>query len=838
MKKWFKKAAAISLTAAMTAGLCACGGGDAGQGGSGSGKGDTSNAELAKENVYHLQEFEVPQIVDLQNGYLDVYSAVHRDGNVWIVMGVTDWSNGDSTEVKILTMKEDGSGQQLVTLEAPDADNAQEGEPDSDNVQEEPDLPEGESQITSSAEEEADANAEEAASYVWESDSYSNFCITSEDLVIGLRSHYLEDGSDPENYISENHIYLCCWSLDGGLKWQQEMGDLENSDEKYLYVSRIMPKKSGGASVLICGDEYYKISVDADGAMGEREALSEDLEKILNTLSQMVTRQDGSLILLYSDENDWQKQFIVTYDPETNTLGQTAELPASMAYNGYRILTGGADSDLVFSTETGVYTYNIGDTEISKKMDFVNSDVSIGNFYAIVELSASSFLSIYGDAVSGNDDYNVKGGLFTYVDPADIPDKSVIVMGGNYINSNLRQRVTEYNRSSDTYRIVLREYDSYNNYEDYSAGWTKLNNDIITGNMPDILIADNLPIENYISKGLLADIGKLISEDEELSQVEFLQNVFDAYSVNGTLYCVVPSFGVNTMIAKTSLVGDGSDWNMEKMQQVLAQMDEGTQAMGDLTQAGFMGTAMSYCGNEFVDPATGKCSFNTDNFIAMMEFAKTLPEEINWDELYQDEDYWSNYDSQYRDNRTLLCQVYIGSGQGLNYQLNGSFGEPVTFVGFPTENGKGAYISPSEMYALSAKSKNLQGAWEFIRYYLTNEYQEALPWGLSVNKQICTQQLQDGVKKSYYTDENGNEVEYDDYMMINGEEIVVPPLSQEQVDQVRDYVFSVDRAYYYNENVTNIVNEEMGAFYTGQKSAKEVADTIQNRVQLYVDENR
>ena len=64
-------------------------------------------------------------------------------------------------------------------------------------------------------------------------------------------------------------------------------------------------------------------------------------------------------------------------------------------------------------------------------------------------------------------------------------------------------------------------------------------------------------MDNYVAKGLLADISKLISKDEELSQTEFLQNVWDAYSVNGKLYYVIPRFAVVTMAAKTELVGDG-----------------------------------------------------------------------------------------------------------------------------------------------------------------------------------------------------------------------------------------------------------------------------------------
>jgi len=221
-----------------------------------------------------------------------------------------------------------------------------------------------------------------------------------------------------------------------------------------------------------------------------------------------------------------------------------------------------------------------------------------------------------------------------------------------------------------------------------------------------------------------------------------------------------------------------------------------------------------------------------------VQINKTLPEEIDWDSLYGNDNYWTSYESQYRDNRTLLMQLYIGNMSNLNYQLNGNFGEPVTYIGFPTESGKGSYISANQSFVLSAKSANLDGAWEFVRYYLTDEYQKELEWGMAVNKQVFMEQSQKALQKPTYRDENGNEIEYEDTFYINGEEIPLPPLSQEQLDQVINFVLSVDRAYYYNEDVLNIVNEEMGAFYTGQKSARDVANVIQSRAQIFVDENR
>lgn len=41
-----------------------------------------------------------------------------------------------------------------------------------------------------------------------------------------------------------------------------------------------------------------------------------------------------------------------------------------------------------------------------------------------------------------------------------------------------------------------------------------------------------------------------------------------------------------------------------------------------------------------------------------------------------------------------------------------------------------------------------------------------------------------------------------------------------------------------DQNIANIINEESGAFFAGQKSAEETARIIQNRVSVYIGEIR
>ena len=61
--------------------------------------------------------------------------------------------------------------------------------------------------------------------------------------------------------------------------------------------------------------------------------------------------------------------------------------------------------------------------------------------------------------------------------------------------------------------------------------------------------------------------------------------------------------------------------------------------------------------------------------------------------------------------------------------------------------------------------------------------------------------------------------------------------TQADIDKVMDIINSTTQINRYNNTVTDIVNEEAGAYFSGSKSAEAVAEMIQNRVQNYLDEN-
>lgn len=95
--------------------------------------------------------------------------------------------------------------------------------------------------------------------------------------------------------------------------------------------------------------------------------------------------------------------------------------------------------------------------------------------------------------------------------------------------------------------------------------------------------------------------------------------------------------------------------------------------------------------------------------------------------------------------------------------------------------------------------------------------------------------------KTYtYTDENGEEItqEYNNELYIKGRSVTIPIAQQKDIDEVTRMIENTDSRAMIDQNISNIINEESGAFFAGQKSAEETAGIIQNRVSVYIGEIR
>ena len=195
-------------------------------------------------------------------------------------------------------------------------------------------------------------------------------------------------------------------------------------------------------------------------------------------------------------------------------------------------------------------------------------------------------------------------------------------------------------------------------------------------------------------------------------------------------------------------------------------------------------------------------------------------------------------ETQYRDGRTLLSMTYLSDFKDYSYARYGTFGEDITFIGFPVERGEGSSITATTRFAISSQSKHQQAAWDFVKSFFAEEYQDSLEYEFPVRISSLEKREQKTWEIPYYINEDGEKVENKDTYYIGGVEIEVDPLTKEETGLVKDLINNIDKITNYEDDLYNIIMEEAEFFFAGQKSVQETASIIQSRAQIYVNENR
>lgn len=489
----------------------------------------------------------------------------------------------------------------------------------------------------------------------------------------------------------------------------------------------------------------------------------------------------------------------------------------------------GTEKGVLVSDTGGVYTYDFEADVREDLLDWMDADINCDDVDGMGQLSDGRLWVLLSDYSTEKSSYSLA--FLKKTSAAEMVEKEELLYGTMWLNQDSRKNIINFNKTSDKYHISVKEYAT----EDYSAGLTQFNNDITSGNGPDIIDIANIDYKQYASKGVLADLYPYM-EREGIHKEDYLENVLKAYEVDGKLCGVLPQFYVTTTVAKASKVGTTPGWTLGEMLDFVENSEaENVFPYGDRTSVFY------YCIynniDEFIDWEEGKCYFDTDDFIRVLEFAARFPEEAN----YNNEEGTS---ARLRADKILLMQTSLSSVQEFQ-MMNGLFGEKVTYIGYPNSERNGNLIQAvNGCVAINTKSKHKDGAWEYVKTVISEEYQDSLisgwsSWGFPVRKATLDKLFEKDMTPEYYEDENGNQVEqmktswgYDDF------NIDIYAATQEEIDTVKEIIASANRsANSINEELSNIITEETEAFFKGQKSAEETAKIIQNRIQVYVNEN-
>jgi hypothetical protein len=152
--------------------------------------------------------------------------------------------------------------------------------------------------------------------------------------------------------------------------------------------------------------------------------------------------------------------------------------------------------------------------------------------------------------------------------------------------------------------------------------------------------------------------------------------------------------------------------------------------------------------------------------------------------------------------------------------------------GFPTSSGNGNAIVFDKSFAISANTKYSDGVWAFVRQFYTYDYY------LSNQQSFVIPIHSEALEHHYQKREEGFIIHVGGDNEEGAYKIEVGTATENDIDRFRNLVSSLDRVARRDYNIYNIVLEEANGFFTNQKTIQEAADLIQNRVQLYIAEQK
>lgn len=403
--------------------------------------------------------------------------------------------------------------------------------------------------------------------------------------------------------------------------------------------------------------------------------------------------------------------------------------------------------------------------------------------------------------------------------------------------------IDKFNEMDNGYKIIEVDYGEYFNALDENAeAWVdhdrELILDVMKGGVIDIIpnvFNDSGKYQSLAEKGAFADLNTFIENDSEIDEGMLFKHVLKTVEINNQL-CYMPlSFSINTLTGKTKYVGSKENWTIDDLKQHWESANGTLNFSYHNTKDYIYYDLLRGCLNSFIDYDNAKCYFDSEEFIEILDFINTFDEPLTY-----------KTEVNYFDD-TFIKNVKILGFESYHNAVWNVNNDDVTFVGYPSDNGTGAMLDISNKIAISAasSSEKQQGAWEFVKLLISEEYQYNItsPPDVVINGTTYSFPKECGFPINYEVFQKQGKEQYDNE---NTDKIVemsgigslnVGYLKKSEYDRLVDYINNITvSTSLIEDELRSIIEDEIWSVFAGERTSTEAANNIQNRVSILVSE--
>lgn len=524
---------------------------------------------------------------------------------------------------------------------------------------------------------------------------------------------------------------------------------------------------------------------------------------------------DGNIINLYSLETG-KKQETITCK---KSLGIQNESSTSYDsdYKTSRSITFDKDGNLYFADSEGIFHYLKDSTVLEQIVSGDLTSLTMPSLYinSLVPSEDGSFLILS----QNNENYSLLSYKYDKNMPT-LPEEELTVYTLED-NQTIRQAIGLFSRQNPNVHVTL-ELGIKDESDSLIDVMRLLTTRLMSGEGPDILVLDSLPISSYQEKGILMDLAELLKEP--LENNELYSNAVLAYQQQESAVYAVPArfevpmmFGDKTAVEKINDLDSLLTWlknNRDSFKYPLICSDEKI----------IIRTLYPVCSS----------SFTLENGSIDMEglshFLSNIKELKDMQDQNQGKSFFDSFSYDFEAISWLTGAIGLDIGNVGFFQATYA---PQTVI---TENKKGAQATlfnqntfiPNTILGINSQSRQTELAKSFVQFSLSEKvlqynFKNGLP--VSVKAMDLNAHIPDDEENprySFYGSDDGSlNVKYP------------KPAYNENMKKL---YASLDNPYFADNTVLTMILEETSKYFSGDVSLDSTMALLENKINTYLSE--
>lgn len=540
---------------------------------------------------------------------------------------------------------------------------------------------------------------------------------------------------------------------------------------------------SSGAVYIYDAMDKQLAVYGADGAeLGRVDLGGAQLEDFSGRL---YTGGDGGVWLL----SDVQSGLLLyPVDLSAMSLGPVCALPADML----TVSTGTAEHPFLLATDKELTYFDPASGAASNILYWEECGISGSELSSFIP-DGDGFLCISVTGLS----------RLRPAQPEEIHPRTRLTLGTVVPYDSSAQLAALFSAVSDYYFVEVIDYSDGGELSIENAQM-KLNTELLSGDGPDMVMLFDMG--SLQSASAFADMYPLLDVDAELSRDDFYG--LRAFETSGRLLLAPSHLYISTFGALPEVAKDRTGWTWDEYFALKSKLPPDGVMASYLSADFFLSNSLELYAPHAIDWTNGTCSFDTPDFVRILEAAK---EGYDPDCPVENPYFIDEVNAMMADGRMILEGIGFSDVESFAQNERLSTRE-LNYIGWPTPDGSCGSVFHVSGVAINAASDCMEGCWEFAKYVLKSTYAYKPTFERAIAEATAPGAADGPEQRS--------------------------TLTQAQAERYRKLLESITVAVSDSSEINEIVLNEAAAMFAGDRTPAETAKLIQSKLSIYVAEHR